>query len=116
MSLISKMRKQIAVYWAIADEPFDSHGRPVFADPVEISCRWEDKTEKFVDQNGEEVLSQAKVFVDRDVCIGGVLMLGSIGSGLNLTDPKKNVGAYEIRRFEKLPNLKVTEYLRTVYL
>jgi len=114
MSLIVRMRRQNAVYW-----PFDSvdqFGKKAVGSPVQIKVRWEDVSEEFLDSNGEIQISRSKVYVDRDMEVGGILMLGTT---VDITDPidvKENDGAWEIRKFEKLPTLRATEFLRTAYL
>lgn len=114
MSLISKMRKQAAVYWPISGR--DDYGHPTWGDAVEIECRWTDVVQQFVRSDGEERFSRSVVYVDRDMKVGGVLLLGELDSGVDTADPKGNENAWEISRFDKTPNLRVTEYLRTVYL
>lgn len=114
MSLITRMLKQTAVYWALAGT--DDNGQPTYENPVEISCRWEDVTMEFLDAFGETQMSQARVYVSQDVTIGGVLLLGELSSSVDQDDPKANAGAWEIRRFAKEPNFKATEFLRTVML
>lgn len=122
MGIITKMRKQTAVYWPpesseSAGDDFDNYGQPqVSLSPVQIMCRWEDVTEEFIDVAGTRQLSRARVYVDRDVEVGGILMLGELADIADATNIKENDGAWEIRRFEKLPNLKATEFLRTVFL
>jgi len=121
MGIITKMLKQTAVYWALksnesGEVAYDNFGAPVVTDPVEIACRWEDVNEEYIDANGTRQLSMARVYVRSDVDIGGILMLGQLTDITNPTTPKANLGAWEIRRFEKLPNLRNTEVLRTVYL
>lgn len=114
MSIITRMRKQTAVYWPVGST--NEYGQPVYGTPVEIEVRWEDKTEEFMDAEGETHMSKALVYVDREVDVGGVLLLGSLSSSVDQDDPKANDGAWEIRRYEALPNFKATEFLRTVYL
>jgi hypothetical protein len=114
MSLITRMRKQTAVYWAPIG--YDNTGHPEWDDPIEIDCRWEDVTEEFIDPTGTRFFSTAKVYVDQDVELGGVLMLGELDDLESGSDPKANEGAWEIKRFEKLPNLRNTENLRTALL
>ena len=121
MSLITRMLKQKAVYWAPGSEAtgghdFDDHGKPAYASPVEVSCRWVDVVEEFIGPNETRELSRSKVYVDRDVRTGGVLWLGLLINVGDLVTPKNNDGAWEIRHSEKLPNLKATEFLRTAYL
>ena len=116
MSIIARMRKQTCVYWPPAAEPFDDYGQPQYGDAVEMECRWEDKAEEFIGPAGTTETSKSKVFVESDVEPGGVLLLGEIESGTDLTVPKNNEGAWEIKAFNKTPNLKATEFLRTAYL
>lgn len=105
-----------AVYWAPADVPHDDYGKPAYSEPIEIKCRWEEIAEEFLDTQGERQVSKAKIYVDRDVKIGGVLLSGTLDSDVDEDSPKQNEGAWEIRGFSKLPNLKVTEYVRLAYL
>jgi hypothetical protein len=116
MSIITKMRKQTAIYWPPSLSKFDAYGQPLSDPPVEISCRWEDVQEEILDPQGTSVVSKAKVYVDRDVELGGVLMLGELSEITDPSNPKANEGAWEIIKFERMPTLKATEFLRTVYL
>lgn len=113
MSIITRMRKQSAVYWPPTGA--DEYGHPTFGTAVAVSCRWEDKSEEFVDDKGERQVSNAVVYVDQDMVPGGWLWLGSLGDESDSGDPIAS-GAHEIRKFEKVPNLKATEHLRTVML
>ncbi len=122
MSVISRMRKQTCVYWALrgvesGGEDYDEFGQPQYTDPVQLACRWEVKTVEFLSPQGTQELSNAVVYVDQDVDVGGVLMLGELTDiDSSLTVPKQNEETWEIRRFEKLPNFRNTEFLRTVFL
>jgi len=120
MSIITRMRKQTAVYWPLkGDESgyqdFDAYGRPQWGTPYEIECRWEDVSQEVLAADATRVMTKAVVYVDRDVRAGGVLYLGRL-TAVDQSDPKGNDGAWEIIRFDKLPNLRNTEYLRTAYL
>jgi hypothetical protein len=114
MSLITKMRRQTAVYWGPSAN--DVHGRPTYADPVEISCRWEDTTTELPKEDGSVVVSKAKVFVGEDLAIGGMLMLGELESAEDDSQPYEFPEAWPILSFEKIPNIKNTETLRIAYL
>ena len=122
MSLITRMRKQTAVYWALlgADSAgvvdYDDYGQPQYTDPVEITVRWESVTVEFLDSQGTRQLSNAVVYSGEDLDLGGVLMLGELTDITDEDIPKENDDAWEIRRFDKLPNLRNTEILRTAYL
>ncbi len=114
MGIISKMRKQTAVYWALSS--VNTYGENQYAAPVEIACRWEDVSVEFLDNDGSTQMSRARVYVDRDVIIGSVLMLGVIADITDEVNIKENAGAWEIRKFDNLPNLKATEFLKTAML
>lgn len=118
MSIIDKMLKNgRAMYWSPVGK--DRSGQIVLNDtPVEVKCRWEDTNEQFVDQTGNTVVSQARVFVDRDLEIGGFLWQGTQAEydALSEKDPKKIRKALRIRAFGKLPNLKQKKHVRTAML
>lgn len=116
MGIITKMLKMDGVYWAPATIPRDDYGKPTYIAPVEIKVRWEQVAEEFIGPQGERLVSKVKVYVDRDVVIGGVLLLGELDSSVDESNPKQNEGAGEIRGFSKIPNLRATEYVRVAYL
>lgn len=121
MGIITRMLKQTAVYWPPGStdsdgDDFDDFGVPIVTTPLEISVRWEDIAEEFIDSEGTRQISRSRIYVDRDVEIGGILMLGELTDITDAVNIKENDGAWEIRQFEKLPNLRQTETLRTVFL
>jgi len=102
------MLKQKAVYWAPTG--FDASGKPEYGSPVEINCRWEDVAKEFIGTDGTTQISRSIVYTDRDVLLGGVLLQGELDSGSDVND------GTEIKGFDKIPNLRVTEYARMAYL
>lgn len=114
MSIITRMRRQKAVYWAAGQ--LDRHGQASFANPVQIDCRWEDRADEFIDDKGEKKISSSVVYVDRDMKTGDVLMKGLLNGDVNQSSPFSNPLAGEIKGYADLPNLKNTESLRTAYL
>lgn len=106
---------QTAVYWAVPT--FDGLGGSTFAIGSDISCRWEDKAELFLDSQGKEQRSSAVVFVDSDLAVGGYLYLGELA---DLTTPQKSdpmlIAAYEIRAIEKIPSVDAQRFTRKVWL
>ena len=121
MSIITKMLKQTCVYWALGSAEtggvdFDDYGRPSYASPVELSCRWEDEANEFVSAEGTMEYSQSVVYVESDVVIGGVLFLGELTDLTDEDNPKNNDGAWEIKGFDKIPNLRATKWVRVAYL
>jgi len=117
---IKRHMHQTAVYWAPANtesggRSFDNYGSPLYASPVEKTCRWEDTVTIFVGITGTEESSKAVVMID-DVLVGGLLMLGTLSDVTDLADPRNNIGAWEIRQKEKIPNLRNTITYEWAYL
>lgn len=135
MSLITRMRKQEALLWVRGSA--DRYGEFAFDAPVQIKCRWEDQVQEFIDAGGERQLSRSVVYVDRVISVGDrlkrilaadawILALGvwdDAGAWSDdavwidgVSDPNELTDAYEVRRFDQLPNLKASEFLLTAYL
>jgi len=115
-TLLTDKLKQVAVYWGNPQN--DGAGGRTFDDPVELSVRWEQRQELFIDANGQESTSKAVVYLDQDIDIGGYLYLGDLDdlSSAEEGDPLTVSGAYEIRGSKKLPDIKADRFLRKVWL
>lgn len=113
MSIIVKMRKQRAVWWrrTVADH----YGSFSFAEPIEIAVRWDDAVVEFLDIVGEKQSSRSVVYTDRVMTPGDRLMLGELDSETP-SNPLSVTTSFEIRRFDRTPNLRATETLFTAYL
>ena len=127
-AMITRNLPQTAVYWGNPAD--DGYGGTEFDDPVEISCRWEDKQQILGTITGNQIVgfqnvSRAIVYVDQDLDEDGMLMLGELtdiedssgDSSGGYYDPRQLSNAYIIKRFEKTPALNsTTEYLRKAFL
>jgi hypothetical protein len=113
MSIIKRMRRQTAVWWARGVP--DRYGKFSFSAPVEIKCRWDGSGSEFRNKGGQIEISAATVYPDRVLKIGDELMLGDLESDTP-EDPSELKEAFEIMKFETTPNLKATEFLYTAYL
>jgi len=112
---IEKVSVQTAVYWGSPTN--DGYGGKTFADPVEIDCRWEDRTDVLRTSAGNEVVSKAKVLVTQDLDEEGFLYLGELDDLDSAPIPSEVDGAHKIVRFDKIPMIKKTdEFVRIVYL
>jgi hypothetical protein len=108
---------QTAVYWG-APTP-DGYGGYTYADPTEISCRWDGKVQLIRAANGEEVVSNAEVLVTQDVDEGGYLYLGTLDDfdSDDGEDPRNIDGAAKIISIVKTPLFRSTdEFVRQVFL
>ena len=114
---------QKCVYWppesveSSSADDFDDYGQPqVSLSPVEIDCRWSDKAEEFLDASGTSQITHSIVLVTQEVAVGGILMLGEIADIVDNQVIKNNPNAWEIRRFDKIPDIDAAEVLGKAYL
>jgi len=115
------MLKQTCVYWAPALDDsgsytYDNYGKVQYQDAVELACRWQDRAEEFLNGDGDLNISNSIVFTGVDVTVKGVLMLGTLSDVTDEDEPLNNTTAHEIKRFDKIPTLKATKFLRKAYL
>lgn len=105
------MLRQSAIYWK--PKIVDQYGEVKQNLPINIKCRWEDELEEGLDPTGIETTFTSTVYTDRDVEVGGMIMLGEVK---DLKGPNPPETAHRICRFDKLPTLNAKQYLRTVKL
>ena len=108
--IVERKLAQTVTYWGTPAP--DGFGGLTFAAPVQMSGRWEERTELFVDASGREARSQAVVYAAQDVGVGGYLALGAFAD----PSPTAVSGAREIRAVHKSPNLRATRFVRKAWL
>jgi hypothetical protein len=126
---ITRICKQDAVYWG--NPVNDGMGGYTFDDPIEIKCRWADRTilgyDKRTTDMGAIILSQTGVLVLQDLDNEGYLYLGTLEQLYDLYDsaessagglnPLEIEKAYKIKEFTKVPLLgSTTEFVRRAFL
>ncbi len=99
MNVARNMRQDVT-YWAPLGT--NSYGARQFSAPISLKARWEDVGELFVNEQGQEVVSKAKVFTAVSVELTGYLYLGASVSA----DPRTVSGAHEIRSVREMPDLR----------
>ena len=112
---LSSVLDQNAVYWSPSS--INGSGQRSFGIAVELDCRWEDKQILFIDTNGNEVRSEAVVYLSSVVELGGYLYQGTEDDlDSEHSDPYDVSGAREIRGIKKSHELNGTDYLVKVFL
>lgn len=127
MSIYTKLPHQWAVYWPCTG--YDDSGNPIHGTPVKIKCRWDDLTQMYTDAKGQERASNAEVIVLEDLTLDGALWLipgtraeqeaFDVADPDDLPSPDDPLGrteAYLIRLRQKTPNIRATQFLRSVML
>lgn len=113
MSYFSDYMTQQITYWepgtndGIGGLDFSSAARSL------LIGRWQDDAVLFRDANGQEVTSQAIVYLPASVRLRGYLMIGDQTSQVN---PRTLAAAYEIRQVGQSPSIDGDETLVKVYL
>jgi len=108
---------QTAVYWG--NPQSDGYGGKIFDTPVEIPVRWDVKNELIMDNEGNQVVSNAEILITQDLDIGGYLYLGTL---YDLSSDPSNplteeVKVYEIKQFSKISMPKsLAEFVRKVWI
>ena len=115
--------KHYAVYWPPTGET-DPSGQVIYGELEERSpdtdppngVRWDDIQEVAVDAMGAEIVSAAKVYVREPVEVDGVLWRGKISDLEDWDRPLNNKGAFIIRKYNEIDNLRATKTLRIAIL
>ena len=97
--MLFRSYKQTATYWAPGTP--DGYGGVAYGAPTTLAVRWEEKAEKVVGPQGQDIVSRAIVHVKEDVANGGYLYLGTSIA----TNPSSVRDAWPVRAFIKIPNL-----------
>lgn len=107
-------RNMNAIWWPRGVDT--DTGLPTYLSPIQIKCRWDDMQEKFLDLNGNDTVSNSIVYPDRETPLGGVLWLGTMGELTSQTLPFDNPGAMEIRKFNRIGDVKSKKFIFIAYL
>jgi hypothetical protein len=110
MSFLSFGLNQECTHWAVTGT--DGYNRPTFSAPRQIKCRWEDRVEKIQNDEGVEVLSRSRIFLEDDLTMGDYLFLGISDN----PDPREVPGAYRVMAMRKTPGLFAEDFERKAYL
>lgn len=106
---------QTAVYWERLGP--DGYGGYDWEDPVEIDVRWEQSSDVYTDAMGETRNCNAKVFLGQDIKVGDYLYLGDLDDITSASGPPASMEeAVSVKRFDKIPDLAGTEFLRRAWL
>ena len=114
---IQRVCTQTAVYWG--NPVKDGYGKYTSFDAAkEIDCRWVEKSELYMDNQGVERVCYAVVLVQEDMVEEGYLFLGTLNDldSDQVLDPTLKDKAFLIKKFHKVPDLKGQDYVRKVYL
>lgn len=111
MSIALQTLKSPITYWPVTGS--DTFGGFTFGTPLVLYGRWEDKQELFVDAEGEEVLSQAIVYLKDNIAPGDYL---AEGDQTSTPSPDTLPGAHRVRNYSRVTDLHSLNALRKAWL
>ena len=107
---INAYRQTITVW--VSGGARDRFGRVSASPPREIKGRWEQRSDLFLDTEGNQVVSAAVVYVKEPFATGDYVRLGSSEA----TDPKAVSDAFIIRAVSRTPSLSGREEIIKLWL
>lgn len=110
--LTNRNLKQVITYWALGPTR-DDYNEVSFVAPILLKGRWTVNSVTVTKPNGDEIVSKAVVYVDRDVVNEGFLAPGNFTS---IPSPRSVAGAMEIQAFQSTPDLRNMEQNRKAFL
>lgn len=99
MSITTRNLRQKVTYWVSTPNGFGGY---TFAAPLVANGRWEDKATLFRNPAGEEQTSSAVVYLDTVLKVDDYVFLGQS----NASSPVGLAGTYQVRQFNKTPDLR----------
>ena len=124
-SVITRFAVQTAVHWGSPVN--DGYGSYTWADPVEISVRWEELTKVISNRKAEEIISNGQILTNSELEEEDIVYLGTledledslwdIESGESYVRPELVQAAYRIAAKSKIPMVRsTTDFARMYYL
>jgi hypothetical protein len=108
--LITKCQKETFVYWALKGQ--DVYGQAIYEAPVELTCRWDDKTQEIQLADRTYVVSRAELITEVRIREGGMIKRGALNTIPYQDDPKRNEDVYEVLKTGEVPTIN---YRRRLY-
>lgn len=125
---IRKFLKQRMLYWRRTGT--NSSGGPIYADGVEILCRWEDSAQEIIEPAGRKLVTTSHIYTEVDMVEGSLVMLGPNNGVCNSGDvilhwkrqtyypskPNFDQGGREVKKAMRTPDVRAKAIIREWYL
>jgi hypothetical protein len=114
-NFLKRICTQTAVYWERTGS--NGKGGALYADPIEIRCRWSDEEEIITADRGRELVSNSQIMVLQDLADHSMVKLCTLNDldSDELDDPGK-AKARRILKFKKIPSIDGKDYIRRALL
>tara|TARA_Y100000310_G_scaffold335584_1_gene417960 strand:- start:1840 stop:2175 length:336 start_codon:yes stop_codon:yes gene_type:complete len=111
MTIETRHLRQNVTHWPISGD--DGYGGFTYGSAVLMSGRWEERSELFITPGGEEETSAVIAYTADDISIGDYL---ASGDQTGTADPTEVTGAYRVRQYTKIPDLRALSNIRKSFL
>lgn len=109
MSIYTKYHEQDATLWSLTGST-GATAEPVYAAPVAIKVRWEERSELFTNSTGEKEVAHDVVYLGVDIKTGDFLFLGTSVVAAPIA------AARLVKDFRKVPELNGQNFERRALL
>jgi hypothetical protein len=106
--------KQKCVCWGTPS--LVGNGEKTYPDPVELSCRWEDRSQLVRNKDGQEVMSKSTVYLGEAVALDSFLFLSTLADLPDGATPLSVKTARKLLALDSIPNTANTETIYIGYL
>ncbi len=107
-TVIARFSQQTVVYWQKTGS--DSHGKPTYANPVELKVRFEDKQQEVIMPDQRKVVSKGYYLTVNELVVGSIVYLGTLLTWQALPTwpriPTMNQGGFEIALSKSITDLR----------
>ncbi len=118
VKVLKKFCHQNMLYWEKTGS--DTYGRPVFADPVGLLVRWEDRAAEVVAPDGRLVFYKGSILLASPMLVGSWVFLGTLTDWMALPAypnvPTVNQGGRELLQVNGTPDLKAQGFVYEAFI
>lgn len=100
MTWYNRALRESCTYWSPPIK--DAWGKPTYPSPTTIACAWQEKTQLFIDKEGQQSHSHAVVLLAAQVEVDGRLFHGESDEDNPLNEPASDV----IRRVDTVRTIR----------
>lgn len=104
MRLITKCQREYLTYWEPLPDT-NEYGEPVFAPPVEMTCRFDDKIQEIIQQDGTVVHGKVQLITEKKLQVGGIVVRKRLEEITYMADPRTNPEAYKVMVVMETPTI-----------
>lgn len=104
MRIIKECQKDRLTYWAYSGA--DEYGQPTYANPVTMTCRWDEAQKQVFAEDGSPVFSKIELITERKLLLKSLVRKGQLTVHQHQQAPRTLDGVHEILMVEETPMLK----------